>query len=339
MVLYLRNIVQSILLIPVRFIFRADASIEIGSGHVMRSSVLAEEAISRGYECIFVGTILGLEWVSARIAGLGFSQVIADEHSFGIVKQSDVLIVDSYSIPESDSFIAKKNWKSILSICDAVTPNYKSDIELRPSLSAVDLGHGAPIMLSGPEYVLIRKGIEKSVRDRSLGDALKVLIVGGGSDPFRFVDSITNIVSSMELNLEVHIFTAGRNYVDSSGRITRHPIGSSLDLIAKDIEVVLTTASTASLEFIAREIPTGVVCAVGNQEDIYIQLGRLGCASQLGVYNSGGSWEFDEPAIKELLESQERQMSLKKATYRLIDLKGAARVVDTLVALCEGNNH
>ena len=47
-----------------RFIFRADASRENGSGHVMRSSVLAEEAISRGYECIFIGEISDLDWVA-----------------------------------------------------------------------------------------------------------------------------------------------------------------------------------------------------------------------------------------------------------------------------------
>jgi len=64
MVDYLRFTLHSILLFPVRFIFRADASREIGSGHVMRSLALAEEAISRGFDCIFVGKISDLDWVS-----------------------------------------------------------------------------------------------------------------------------------------------------------------------------------------------------------------------------------------------------------------------------------
>lgn len=54
-----------------RIIFRADASREIGSGHVMRSSVLAEEAVSRGFERIFIGSISGLDWVADRISTLG----------------------------------------------------------------------------------------------------------------------------------------------------------------------------------------------------------------------------------------------------------------------------
>ena len=316
-----------------RFIFRADASREIGSGHVMRSSVLAEEAISRGLECIFVGRISNLDWVSERISNLGFTQVIADERSFQAEMQSDVLIVDSYSIPVSDPFIAKKNWKSVLSICDAVTPKYESDLELRPGLSPVLSEHSAPVILSGPEHVLIRKGINKSKRNNVHRETLKVLIVGGGSDPFGFVEAIAVVISSMELKLEVHAFTEGSIPIVSNVQFIRHSIGSDLDFIASDIDVVFTTASTSSLEFIAREIPTGVVCAVGNQEEYYIQLGQQKCAAQLGVYNSYGSWDFDLRAIKELLESQEKQESLKQAMFSLIDLKGAARVIDALLSL------
>ena len=115
----------------------------------------------------------------------------------------------------------------------------------------------------------------------------------------------------------------------------KHPIGSELDLIANDVDVVFTTASTSSLEFIAREIPAGVVCSVDNQVEYYEQLGQLGYAAQLGIRNSNARWEFDQTAIKELLESQEKRNSLKEATRALIDLKGAGRVIDTLVSLAQ----
>ena len=66
---------NSIPLNPMRFVFRADASIEIGAGHVMRSSAIAEEAISQGIECVFVGSILDMDWLTDRIRGLGFFEV------------------------------------------------------------------------------------------------------------------------------------------------------------------------------------------------------------------------------------------------------------------------
>ena len=105
-----------------------------------------------------------------------------------------------------------------------------------------------------------------------------------------------------------------------------------LDLVANDVDVVLTTASTSSLEFIAREIPTGVVCAVDNQEEYYEKLGRLGYASQIGFRNPIVGWEFNVEAIRELMESQEKRRVLTETIKGLIDLKGAQRVIDYLIS-------
>ena len=273
-----------------RFIFRADASREIGSGHVMRSSVLAEEAISRGYECIFVGRISELDWVAERISKLGFSQVLSVESAFRANIETDVLILDSYSIPVTNAFIAKENWKLVVSICDEITPKYLADTELRPGLQKINGVHDGPVVLSGAEYVLIRKGIAKSSRNINHGGVPKVLVVGGGSDPFRYVKAVTEVIGSLGLKLEVHVFTQDSIPTGSEVNFFIHPIGSELDLIAGDFDVVLTTASTSSLEFIAREIPTGVVFAVDNQEDYYEQLGRLGYALQIGTRNPSGVW-------------------------------------------------
>ena len=315
-----------------RFIFRADASREIGSGHVMRSSVLAEEAIARGYECIFVGEITNLDWVSERISTLGFSQILTSEQSFVSNTESDVLILDSYSISVSTAFIAKGNWKLVMAICDEITPKYAADIELRPGMEKLGEAKHSPVVLTGPEYVLIRKGIVKSVPSKDAGGRTKVLVVGGGSDPFEFVPAVLEKIRSLNLDLEVHAFTNGEYTSWPRVNLVVHPVGSELDLVANDVDVVLTTASTSSLEFIAREIPTGVVCAVDNQENYYEKLGQLGYASQIGIRNPNDGWEFNIEAIRELMESQEKRRVLTETIKGLIDLKGAQRVIDYLIS-------
>jgi spore coat polysaccharide biosynthesis predicted glycosyltransferase SpsG len=316
-----------------RFVFRADASREIGAGHVMRSSVLAEEAISRGIECISIGEISDLDWVAKRILNLGFARVLTSDESFIADGNSDILILDSYTIPVSDPFVASTNWKFVMCIRDQISPNYESDIELRPGFGVVHSEQRGPRILSGADHILIRKGIEKTKRNKPPGEVMKVLVVGGGSDSFGFVTAMAEVINSVDLNLEVHAFTNGAVPKSSKVQFVKHQIGSEFDSIANAVDVVFTTASTSSLEFIAREIPTGVVCTVDNQVDYYEQLGQLGYASQLGIRNSRGNWEFNLTTIKELLESQEKRDSLKEATYALIDLKGAARVIDTLVSL------
>ena len=299
----------------------------------MRSSVLAEEAISRGFECIFVGRISGLAWVSERIAKLGYSQLIENVYSFKPDPNSDVLILDSYSIPVTDSFISKRNWKSVLTICDSFTPKYQSDVEVRPSLLDLQSENQVPIILSGPDHILIRQGIRKSNKQYSDGEVVNVLIVGGGSDPFGFVPAIAHVLSSIDLEVVVHTFTNEQTPEDSKVRFVRNSIGSNLDLIANNVDVVFTTASTSSLEFIAKEIPTGVACAVDNQADCYDQLGKLGYAQPIGVFNSDHAWDFNLPLIRELLESHEKRIALKETISGLIDLRGAARVIDAVLSL------
>ena len=298
----------------------------------MRSSVLAEEAISRGFECIFVGVISDLDWVSERIAKLGFSQVLEDEDLYQASEESDVLILDTYHIPISHQFIARNNWKLVLSISDKITPRYECDIELRPGLTKVNHGTGTPVVLSGPEHILIRKGIGKSRKRESSANALKVLVVGGGSDPFGFVAAFVEEVSSMNVDIEVHAFTNEEIQKESKDQFFWHAIGGDLDLISNDVDLVFTTASTSSLEFLAREIPMGIACAIDNQADFYDQLGSLGCAVQIGSYGSDDKWRLDMHSIRELLESREKRESLRRTIDSLIDHKGAVRVIDSLLS-------
>jgi spore coat polysaccharide biosynthesis predicted glycosyltransferase SpsG len=118
-----------------RFVFRADASMTIGSGHVMRSSAIAEEAIARGIPSLFVGNISELGWVSERIRGLGFIQVLENTSEFIPDKNEDILIIDSYEIKTDDVFVQSQNWSKVVSIFDELTPDYSCDLRIHPGLT------------------------------------------------------------------------------------------------------------------------------------------------------------------------------------------------------------
>jgi spore coat polysaccharide biosynthesis predicted glycosyltransferase SpsG len=313
-----------------RFIFRADASKEIGSGHVMRCSVLAEEAISRGYETIFVGTISDLDWVSARILNLGFSSLIEKEEDFVVNPETDILILDSYEISELSPFISPTNWRYILSISDEITPEYKANATLVPSLQINSNASSTTRVLSGPDFILVRSGIMKSRKVESESGPLRVMIVGGGSDPFKFVKEISGVISNLGLHLELHCFTDDELPESESVVVFRHSIGPDFDKWAKEVDLVLSTASTTCLEFIGMEVPIGVVCAVNNQQNYYNQLGKLGYVSQIGILERSGKWIFNLSELVDLLSDAGKRTQLRNATKGLIDLKGASRVIDFL---------
>ena len=59
----------------------------------------------------------------------------------------------------------------------------------------------------------------------------------------------------------------------------------------RNVDLILTTSSTSSLEFIACGPPVGVACAVENQKQYYAALGQLGIATQLDfiLHKVGGT--------------------------------------------------
>jgi spore coat polysaccharide biosynthesis predicted glycosyltransferase SpsG len=157
-----------------------------------------------------------------------------------------------------------------------------------------------------------------------------VLITGGGSDPFKFVETICQVLPNFNLSLEIHVF--GNTNFPRAGNceFVTHPLGASLDLVANDVDVVLTTASSSSFEFIARELPCGVVCAVDNQKELYDQLGNLGYALQLGFLDWNNTWNFDQVYLRELLSSLAVRQKIQTAISSLVDLRGPSRVLNEL---------
>jgi spore coat polysaccharide biosynthesis predicted glycosyltransferase SpsG len=105
-----------------RYVLRADASSSVGAGHVMRSSAIAEELISRGKEVVFVGQTNELSWLSSRILSLGFAGINTNSNDFKSDPKNDVLILDSYLIPINDSFIRREKWVAVVTIIDEHTP-------------------------------------------------------------------------------------------------------------------------------------------------------------------------------------------------------------------------
>jgi spore coat polysaccharide biosynthesis predicted glycosyltransferase SpsG len=300
----------------------------------MRSSILAEEAISRGHECVFIGRIDDLSWVESYVSQLGYTRIFCSEDQYVPNNKTDTLILDSYSIDPSSRFVSKDIWKQIVCIHDSLTPSYNSDIELMPGFSRGYDGEAGRRILTGPEYVLVRKGTKKSKRLERSGLPLKVLIVGGGSDPFGFVEAICKLLPDLNLSLEIHVF-GNKVFADSKFCLfVTHPFGASLDLVAEDVDVVLSTASTSSLEFIARELPCGIVCAVNNQKELYDQLGDLSYALPLGCLDSDGAWDFNLKNLTELLSILNLRDQIRSAISGLVDLKGPSRVLDEI----EGQN-
>ena len=315
-----------------RYVLRADASQSIGSGHVMRSSAIAEELIARGEEVIFVGEFSAVPWLADRINGLGFTQIFSESGSFISDPNADVLILDSYIVPIDDDFIQQRKWKGIVVIADDVTPSYKSDLIIHPGLSAGWRQVSNAKVLVGPKYIPFRKAIKKNCKSSDELGILEILVVGGGTDSFNFVEAICGFLKKTKGNFHACLFTNSSALAQLDSRFTAVPIGSALDEHAANADLVFTTASTTSLEFIAREIAVGIGCAIENQEEYYETLSFAEVASPIGRLIEN-IWEIEESRVASLVQSQELRDALRQKCVGLMDLEGAKRIVDEILIL------
>lgn len=315
-----------------RYVIRADASLQAGSGHVMRSSALAEELLGRGCEVIFIGVVTGLPWVYQRILNLGFSRILLSESEFFPNPSSDVLILDSYTLSITDPFLQESNWKKIICIADDATPLYRCDLVFHPGIETQWQGGFSATVLSGPKFVPFRASIKRNNKILKQGESPEILIVGGGADAFGFVSAIGKTLQNLELNFQANLISDQINAFEFDSRFRVLPPGEILDQLALSTDLVFTTASTTCLEFIARDIAVGIGCAVENQEQYYNSLPKHSLAAPIGKYLTGG-WVINETLIAKLIKSEKMRKVLRSKAANLIDLNGAKRIIDEIQLL------
>jgi spore coat polysaccharide biosynthesis predicted glycosyltransferase SpsG len=298
----------------------------------MRLSAIAEELITRGKQVIFIGQVAELPWLSTRIRGLGFSQILQSSKQYSPNPTTDVLILDSYALPVDDDFIQRPNWWRIVSISDELTPRYTADLVIHPCVSENCAPHQKIKFLAGPKYIPFRKSIKK-LDAASIGkQVLDILVVGGGADPLDFAEAIAQILMNVEGEFRARYFSQNSSLEELDSRFTVTQIGPELDLYATSAELVFTTASTTSLEFTARGAAVGIGCAVDNQEEYYESLAAAGVAIPIGSF-SDAEWKLDRSKIMELVHSSELRNALRCRAEGLFDLSGSTRIVDEILKL------
>ena len=316
-----------------RYVFRADASQSIGAGHVMRSSAIAEELIARGKDVIFIGETSELPWVKERITNLGFTDVFTETSDYLSNSKSDVLLLDTYLIDIDDAFISPENWLHVIVIVDELTPNYRCTLRIHPGIDSGWVGNSQTPTLAGPRYIPIRSSLSKKAHiSIDMEHSLRIAVVAGGSDPYGLVHEIASILGKIPGQFEVSLFSDSTpSTLDSRFKYIK--IGQRLDDLTMDVDLVITTASTSSLEFLARGLCVGLVCAVDNQRQYYDSLGKLGVAAQLGFRTLDNTWALDEQKIYSLISSTELRMNLMTKAVGLVDFSGASRIVDVITTL------
>ena len=319
-----------------RFIIRADAYSKSGAGHVMRSSVIAEELINRGYEVFFVGNLDEIPWVREYIWNLGFKGILTPGEHFVTNQVSDTLILDSYEISIADPFIQPSNWKKILVLVDDTTPSYIGHIYIHPGPATswtIPKTVSSGIFLVGLEYLLIRKSLRKLKNDytSTSNQEMNILISSGGSDPYGFAKSLVEILSKS--NSRFHAFVLAPDFAppDDDARFEIIPMGKEYERLLRSLDFVFTTAGTSSWEYHYLGLPVALASAIQNQNRNYQYQIAQGMSWNLGYRDFDGSWHFDESLLKSVLSGTQQLISDVKISASELSEVGVNSILKFIV--------
>jgi UDP-2,4-diacetamido-2,4,6-trideoxy-beta-L-altropyranose hydrolase len=245
--------------------FRVDASVNIGSGHVMRCVTLAEQLRKYGAEIFFIcrehsGNLI--EWIRTEkkfavyllpktdgtknyshshdiLSWLGASYNIDAAETRNIIESIDLkvdwLIVDHYSIDIYWEQLLRDSVEEIMVIDDLANRYHDCDLLLDVNLHRnMEQRYQSYIpdhciTLLGPKFALLRDEFYDIVHKTRDGNIKRILIFYGGSDPTNETDKMLQALQPVlpkEVKLDVVIGRINQHKDQIQSKVRRLPNAS-----------------------------------------------------------------------------------------------------------------
>lgn len=335
-------------------IVRADATREMGSGHLVRSSALAQAWRSAGGRAVILARVSAALPASVERAGLerldvAHSHPHPDDLS-GLLAltraaQDAWVVCDGYHFDAGYTRSVRERGASVLVVDDiANAPVYDADAILNQNLFAERLVYNAAAparMLLGPSYALLRAefvAVAAGARDRS-APVERLLVTMGGGDPFNQTEKVLRAIARVAPGLAVRVVVGNSN--DEGARLeaaARAIDGSTVEfvrnpdnmaLLLRWADLAISAGGSTCWELCCLGVPMTLVTFADNQAGITSGLHEAGAAESLGWYERVTETDI-AAAIEGLRGDAARRADMSARAGALVDGKGAARVVSVM---------
>jgi spore coat polysaccharide biosynthesis predicted glycosyltransferase SpsG len=314
-----------------KFFFILDCGLKIGAGHVTRNLGIAEELIDRNYDVFFIGNFRNLQWLQEKISASGV-RCLPLKTLENISTSSDILIVDSYTINPQASYLDRAKWKKVIVIFDEDTPRYDCDLMIHPGVKQYPIIKSGNNIMSGPKYISFRNSIVNAKRSVQKNNQISICVLGGAVDSSGFVENMSKVLSKIAGDFEVILFSNKNKLASHDSRQKIFPVGNLFENLICKFNLALSTASSSSLELLAKGCAVGIVKSAGNQESNYTELSNLKVAEALGTYIDG-VWDIDIAKTADLINMPCKRNQLIKSAENVFDFKGSSRIVDAILQI------
>jgi UDP-2,4-diacetamido-2,4,6-trideoxy-beta-L-altropyranose hydrolase len=333
---------------------RADASAEIGTGHVMRCLALAQAWQDAGGTAIFALaestpailsrlTAEDFEAIGIR-ASRGSSEDAQSTLGLRRSHNVDLIVLDGYAFGSEYQRRMKASANLLVVDDNGETGQFHGDFLLNQNLHACDtmyVGRGPKAkLLLGPKFALMRREFTKwrgwSREIPSIGRRL--LITMGGTDPQDLTSRILEAIPLVKVkNLEVRIAVSGSNpriselitACKKSKCTARVEVDSSMPILMAWADLAVAAAGSTCWEMCMFGLPAVLIDVADNQRRIAAALTSREISVHLGNTRDV-IVETIAAQVERLLRSQERREAMSQKARNLVDGHGAQRVVTEL---------
>lgn len=321
-----------------RIVFRADATREIGAGHVMRCWALAEEFARRGSSVVWTGDI-DIPWVRDRLGCHGWEVVPArgsvQEQAASVV--GDLVIVDSYTLDQTyRQLLLERELPVVAIVDDAHSQAGPGSLWVNPGVPMRLADAPVGYFLNGPEYVFIREEIrllrthrEERLRAGTTPSGVAFLL--GGTDHANLAPQINELVGQSR---DLGGVVAGPGAQAPLSGVQWFQGGPGLLQRASEASLVVSAAGVSSWEMLHIGVPLALVVTADNQRGNYDWMTTRGLAWPLGPASTFSSGPRLRDALKELLKASKDRLAVGQS---VVDGRGAQRVVDRAARLVTRN--
>lgn len=279
-----------------KIIIRADASVDIGTGHIMRCLTLAEDLRKRKAEVAFIcremsgnciELVMNQGFPVFRLPGIDEFDAVLDAELVAslpcLCKKPDWLIVDHYNINAEWELRIRPTVGRIMVIDDLANRSHDCDILLDQNLFENmqwryhNLTPSGCRQFLGPRYALLRDEFIETRRTLRARDGIvhRILIFFGGSDPTNETEKALlalNQLNCQDINVDVVVGSANPNG-DKIQRIctvmtnvTFHRQVANMATLMANADLALGAGGTTTWERCFLGLPTLVVVVADNQE-------------------------------------------------------------------------
>ena len=329
-----------------KVVFRADASIKIGTGHVMRCLTLAEELRERGAEVCFACVALPGNLIT-YVREQGYACHVLAKTDELIMVQGDWLVVDHYQLDYEWENLMRAHFHKVFVIDDLANRKHDCDIlldqnRINGSLEIYqELVPEKAKLLLGPQYALLRKEFlqkEEEKKGNDLPEAIKechVLVSFGGSDPtHETIKILRTIIAKQPENMTFDVIIGNLNedlceieamVLKESRYIVLHKNANNMAKLMRCADIGIGAGGATTWERLCCGVPSLLIIVAENQREIAYMVEKVGAGIVLGESPS----VTGEDVWRALVYYIQHPLKLKKMAMigkALIDGNGCARV-------------